>query len=129
MRTGTILKLVILAVLLIPAWDLAAQSDVALQTRKGQLQELAQSLKDRDAADRGRARLAAQKLGIPMRRELPNGKLLELQRIAPGIGPVFYITNNVDAADTVSTDELWPGGSAGLDLDGALADKLLEIFR
>jgi hypothetical protein len=33
--------------------------------------------------------------------------------------PVFYITNNIDAADTVSTDEVWPGGSAGLDLDGS----------
>ncbi len=36
----------------------------------------------------------------------------------PGIGPVFYLTYNVDAADTVSTDEVWSGGSAGLSLDG-----------
>jgi hypothetical protein len=58
-------------------------------------------------------------LGTAKRRELPNGRVLELQRIVPGIGPVFYITNNIVAADTVSTDEIWPGGSAGLDLDGS----------
>jgi hypothetical protein len=96
-----------------------AQSDVALMTRKAELKALSATLKERDAADRARAREFARSLGIPMRRELPNGRILELQRIAPGIGPVFYITNNVDAADTVSTDEVWPGGSAGLLLDGS----------
>jgi hypothetical protein len=96
-----------------------AQSDVALATRKAELKALSATLKKRDAADRAQARDFARGLGIPMRRELPNGRILELQRIAPGIGPVFYITNNVDAADTVSTDEVWPGGSAGLNLDGA----------
>lgn len=96
-----------------------AQSDVALATRKAELKALSATLKKRDAADRARAREFARSLGIPMRRELPDGRILELQRIAPGIGPVFYITNNVDAADTVSTDEVWPGGSAGLNLDGS----------
>ena len=95
-----------------------AQSSVALATRKAELQTLSQELRARDARNRVDARAFSQALGIPMRRELPNGGVLELQRIAPGIGPVFYITNNVDAADTVSTDEVYPGGSAGLALDG-----------
>ena len=43
--------------------------------------------------------------------------MLELQRLGPN-GPVFYITHNVDAADSISTDELWPGGSTGLNLEG-----------
>jgi len=96
-----------------------AQSDVALKTRHAELKALNATLKKRDVADRAQASEIARKLGIPLRRELPNGRILELQRIAPGIGPVFYITNNVDAADTVSTDEVWPGGSAGLSLDGS----------
>ena len=32
--------------------------------------------------------------------------------------PVFYITENAVAAETVSTDKVWPGGVAGLGLDG-----------
>ena len=99
--------------------ELAAQSDVALSTRKSELKALSEQLKIRDVIEQQQARDYARRLGIAVRRELPNGKVLELQRVAPGIGPVFYITNNVDAADTVSTDEVWPGGSAGLDLDGS----------
>ena len=45
--------------------------------------------------------------------------MLELQRIAPGLGPVFYITNNYDAADTVSTDEVWPGATLDPGLTGS----------
>ena len=118
MKPGTLLKLWALVFFLSPVSEIAAQSDVALHTRKGQLQDLARSLKARDAVNRRQVLAMANRLGIPVRRQLPNGRLLELQRIAPGIGPVFYTTYNVDAADTVSTDEVWPGGGAGLNLDG-----------
>jgi hypothetical protein len=96
-----------------------AQASIVAETRATRLQALAATLQQRDANDRRQARAFAQRAGIPMRRELPNGRVLELQRIAPGVGPVFYITNNSIAADTVSTDEVWPGGSGGLNLDGA----------
>jgi hypothetical protein len=119
MTSKTLFKLGALLALLSPGTEIAAQSDIALETRKPQLQELARSLQARDAEDRRRVRAVARQLGIAEKRRLPNGRLLELQRIAPGIGPVFYVTNNVDAADTVSTDEVWSGGSAGLDLDGS----------
>ena len=100
-----------------------AQSPVALTTRQAELQTLSALLHQRDALDRQQVREYAQRLGIPVRRELPNGRVLELQRLVPGPllarRPMFYITNNVDAADTVSTDEVYPGGSAGLNLDGS----------
>ncbi len=32
--------------------------------------------------------------------------------------PVYYIVNNINAARTLSTDDVWPGGSAGFDLTG-----------
>ena len=98
---------------------LRAQDRVATETRRASLQALAAKLQQRDASDRRQARAFAQRAGFPLRRELPNGGVLELQRIAPGIGPVFYITHNIIAAQTVSTDEVWPGGAAGLALDGA----------
>lgn len=99
--------------------ELAAQSQASVSANQGRLTSLSETLKNRDAIDRQRAVEYARRVGIPVRRELPNGKILELQRFVPGVGPSFYITNNIDAADTVSTDEVWPGGSAGLDLDGA----------
>jgi hypothetical protein len=33
--------------------------------------------------------------------------------------PTFYITTNLMAAQTISTDEVWPGGNSGLALDGS----------
>ncbi len=117
--TKLLLNLVVVFAFLCVSFESAAQSDVALATRKAELKTLSVNLKKRDEIDRKQAKEFARRAGIPVRRELPNGRVLELQRIAPGIGPVFYITNNVDAADTVSTDEVWPGGSAGLDLDGS----------
>ncbi|MEJ8566121.1 S8 family serine peptidase [Elongatibacter sediminis] len=97
----------------------AAQSTVALETRQDRLQALSTALLQRDSEDRRQARAFATSAGLPLRRILADERVLELQRIAPGIGPVFYITNNIVAADTTSTDEVWPGGSAGLNLDGA----------
>src|SRR5210317_1013885 len=108
----------VLTCLVFASTGLSAQSETGQATRSGKLQELSEKLRQRDRADKSRALSAAQKMGIASRRELPNGRILELQRIVPGIGPIFYVTNNVDAADTVSTDEVWPGGSAALNLDG-----------
>ena len=97
----------------------SAQSTVAAETRQSHLRALAANLQQRAAADRQAVAEFARRSGIPLRRALPNGGVLELQRIAPGTGPVFYITNNILAAQTVSTDEVWPGGAAGLALTGA----------
>ena len=108
----------ILVSLILVSCNLSAQNNSALATRSVKLLELSKKLQQRDLADKSRALSAAKKMGIESRRELPNGRILELQRIVPGIGPIFYTTYNVDAADTVSTDEVWPGGSAGLNLDG-----------
>jgi hypothetical protein len=47
----------------------------------------------------------------------PQGRVVELQCLVNGM-PWYYITHNLDAADTVSTDECWPGGSGGLELTG-----------
>ena len=116
--TKILLNLGVVVTILCASCEAAAQSDVALATRQVDLLELSERLQKRDKINRQQAQEFARRAGIPLRRELPNGKVLELQRIVPGIGPVFYITNNVDAASTVSTDEVWPGGSAGLDLDG-----------
>jgi hypothetical protein len=96
-----------------------AQSDVATATNKTALLNLSAELKHRAEAAQRRARAVARRNGIPFRQELPSGDVIEIQRISPTGRPVFYITENADAADTVSTDEVWPGGSTGLNLTAA----------
>lgn len=61
------------------------------------------------------ARAAA--AGLPLQVTLPDGSYAALQRFI-GTRPIYYITDNANAADTVSTDEVHSGGSAGLALDG-----------
>ena len=92
-------------------WAQPGTATVKLQALKTQLQQQV-------PANAAAVAAAAQRLGIEKRRVLPNGKVLELQSIGSDGRPVFYITNNYSAADTVGTDELWPGGALGLNLTG-----------
>lgn len=52
-----------------------------------------------------------------LRFDRPNGGVAELVFLRDG-RPYYYATDNVSAADSVSTDELLPGGSSGLALTG-----------
>ena len=119
MSAKILLRFAVIIFLLGAGVEATAQSDVALATRATTLKALSNSLMQRDAADRQKVQAFAHRTGVPARRELPGGKILELQRFSQGLRPIFYITNNLDAADTVSTEKVWPGGSAGLDLDGS----------
>ncbi len=82
------------------------------------LDRLAERLETRGRQDRAQAERLARGAGLPVRRELPNGRVIEIRRFAPGRPPLYLITNNVGAADTISTDELWPGGTTGIDIYG-----------
>jgi hypothetical protein len=77
------------------------------------LQTLSEQFDKRFKAERAQALEFAANKGLMLRRILDKGRVLELQRILPGVGPLFYTTNNLGAADTVSTDDVWPGGLAG----------------
>ena len=98
---------------------LSAQNDVANATNKAALNKLSIQFKKRSEAARKHARNVAKRSNLPVRQDLPDGGVMEIQRISPTGKPVFYITNNADAADTVSTDEVHPGGLTGLNLDGS----------
>ena len=95
------------------------QAQAGSGTAVVKLQALQQQLQQQGKADQAAAAAMARKLGISARSELPNGKVLELQRINPAGKPIFYITNNLAAADTVSTDEVWNNSGAGLNLTGS----------
>ncbi|MBU0637333.1 MAG: S8 family serine peptidase, partial [Planctomycetes bacterium] len=76
----------------------------------------AQAQDDFVVIDTRDARRLAVDLGLTVREETPYG-VIELQRFINGL-PKYYMTLNEDAADTISTDECFPGGSSGLGLTG-----------
>jgi hypothetical protein len=67
---------------------------------------------------RAEAESLAGVLGLTIREEFPDGVVIELQRFENGL-PVYYITHNLNAARTISTDRVWPGGSGGFSLTGS----------
>lgn len=75
---------------------------------------LAQSLTERNTT---RARDLARAQGWDVRKVDARGNVFELRAIVRGV-PYYVTTYNVDAADSLSADELQPGGSSGLDLTG-----------
>lgn len=67
---------------------------------------------EKQAADR-----LAKSLNLPIRVEQKDGSVSELMAIRNG-HPIFYTTYNIKSADTIGTDEVWPGGSLGISLSG-----------
>ncbi|MGD8453775.1 MAG: S8 family serine peptidase [Phycisphaerae bacterium] len=68
--------------------------------------------------DRAQAQTYARDNGWQVRHVGHNGRTYELQAIVRGI-PRYFVTHNLNAADSVSSDELWPGYSSGLNLTGS----------
>lgn len=61
----------------------------------------------------------AKQHGIPVTFENDKGVFFELQYISEESVPMYYQTDNRNAAKTISTDKVYSGGGAGLDLDGS----------
>lgn len=81
------------------------------------LLEIAERANAQFRADRMRAESLAKLLGIPMRIETPTGAA-EIYKFI-GRTPIYRRTCNLEAAMTTSTDDVWPGGSLGYNLNGA----------
>lgn len=95
------------------------QSFAALTEKKrADLRARAAEIGARQRREKEEAEAWARRNNIAIRVSLPDGGATELMSIRGGV-PRFYITYNAVAADTVSTDELWPGGATGLALTGA----------
>ena len=71
-----------------------------------------------DAAKRQRADAFARKNNIAKDVVKADGRLSSLVDVVDGV-PLFYTTHNIVSADTISTDEVGPGGSLGLSLNGS----------
>ncbi len=77
----------------------------------------ADSLSDQWQTQRAATEQRAAALGIPVRRQIDD-KTKELQFFRDG-RPYYYITYNLNAAITTSTNKLWAGGGGGFDLNGS----------
>jgi len=72
-----------------------------------------------------RAEAYAQQHQISVRTELTDGTIIQLIDVVDG-EPVYFITDNLGAAITTRVDQLWAGGSTGLNMTGEGYDKLGE---
>jgi hypothetical protein len=70
------------------------------------------------ALEKQKAIRLAQQNGWDIRQILPDGTLIELQKVTPDGTPIYYTTFNVAAARSTRTDHLNNGGSLGLNLMG-----------
>jgi hypothetical protein len=87
-------------------------------TNVAALAALADDAHRQESADREAAEALARRFGLPIRQTLPDGREIELKGLENG-RPVYRATFNLNAAISVSTDKVWPGGSAMLGLTGA----------
>jgi PKD repeat protein len=71
----------------------------------------------------------AAQLNIPIRETFPNGVEREFVGISPTGMPIYVqTTNNLEAARTISTNRVWPGGSTGLNLTGSGMTNRLGVW-
>src|SRR5262245_28301789 len=93
----------------------AAVSSAQTFTNQSALNDISQRAYVASQAKREQARFMAKLLGIPMKQVFPGGKIMEIVEFRDG-RPLYYITDNENAAKTSRADKLWPGGEAGLSL-------------
>ncbi|MBD3384264.1 S8 family serine peptidase, partial [candidate division KSB1 bacterium] len=85
------------------------------QLQKAEL--LSQTLKVSMEAERAAAVAIAREQGFPVRVETREGVITELQAMEHG-RPLYYVTHNAKAAETISTDKVWTQGILGYPLSG-----------
>ncbi|WP_276499597.1 S8 family serine peptidase [Pontibacter litorisediminis] len=92
------------------------------------LQRIAATADKEYQANRAKALALAERYGWVVEKQYKDGTVISLQGLDNTGMPVYYITyNNSSAAATTRTDQLWTGGSLGLNLSGSsgsLANKL-----
>lgn len=102
-------------VLLFPLLNISySQSQTVTTSNKEALREIAHKSKLRD----DKAREEALKKGIVIQEIEDDGSVVGFVRFDANGHPVFYSTDNENAAKTVSTNKVWPGGSGGFSLTG-----------
>lgn len=90
----------------------------ATQQNTFELQRLSEKLKTDYEQKRAEAYRKAAQMNWPTTFTTDEGSFAELQILDEFGMPQYYITHNANAAQTISTDEVYTGGSVGLSLSG-----------
>lgn len=98
--------------------DKNARNEILRETNKEELIRISKSLENQFNLSKKVVEEFARKNNIEIRKELPNGKVIQLVDVENG-QPWFYVTHNTGAAATTRANQLWSGGSLGLNLDGS----------
>ncbi len=116
-------KYILSAVLLAFGLNATVAQQANLPLTTAQQIELAQLKQKELAVEKAKA------LGLPIRQEQANGKIIELVGLTETGQPLYYQTlNNINAARTLSTDRVWPGGSGGYSLTGSGMTNRLGVW-
>jgi len=87
------------------------------QTKSNELRKMAEKKKIEFEKNKTEALQYAEKNNIPVAFTRADGVFMELMYIKNGL-PVYYTTDNINAAATVSSDKVWEEGPGGLSLSG-----------
>lgn len=90
-----------------------------LPSRQQRLLAFSKAAREKFRSDQLEAFRLAEEKGWPVIMKDGEGLVSELQRLDAGGLPVYYTTHNVDAAASIRTDQLWPGGPGGFNLSGS----------
>jgi hypothetical protein len=88
------------------------------QTQHEWLQRFSSDARVSSQRARADAEFLAIAKGMPVQKIFPDGSMIELQRFE-NERPMYYMTHNLNAAKTISTDRVWPGGTGGFSLTGS----------
>ena len=121
--------LICLLLLFAAAYPTLAQQELKGKIERArELKRVSENLDLRYTANRQQALQLARKKGWVVSETTKAGATISLQGVDERGMPVYHVTyDNVRAAATTGTDQVWPGGPANLTLTGgnpALADKL-----
>ncbi|MGM0532631.1 MAG: S8 family serine peptidase, partial [Bacteroidota bacterium] len=118
-----IFSIVLLSLLVVTSISSYGQKDVEKKemlkySDKVQLEKMRSKFSQKYIKEKQKAKEMAKEKGWFIRKKLEDGTIIELQRIDEKGNPVYYSTHNVNAAKTLSTNEVWEGSDSGLDLTG-----------
>ncbi len=96
---------------------LSLDSFCQTESQKEALLKIAEKRNNEQQQEKNKAFQMAKQKDFVLWYDDPTGASIELQSLQNG-RPHYYITDNLNAAKTLSTNQVWPGGLAGLSLNG-----------
>ncbi|MFK7787415.1 MAG: S8 family serine peptidase [Crocinitomicaceae bacterium] len=94
------------------------KTEITKEYNQDKLSKLESEFKGKSEKAKKRALELAEIKGWPLTYTTAEGSFAELQDVDDSGNPLYYVTSNVDAAESTRTDHLNSGGSLGLNLNG-----------